>query len=67
MTRANLLRIAQYERLTDHPLVEELLEVAYQQGRVDGINEYTRRLGASCPKPGDVAEPFADGFMGGQT
>jgi len=62
MTRADKLRIAQYERLTDHPLVEELLEVAYQQGRVDGINEYARRLGASCPKPDDVPLWAQDGF-----
>ena len=64
MTRADKLRIAQYEMLTDNPLVEELLAVAYQQGRVDGINEYARRLGASCPKAEDVPAHCADGFRG---
>ena len=66
MTRADKLRIAAYERMADDPaaqeLLDDLMEVAYQQGRVDGINEYTRRLGASCPKHDDVPTWAQDGF-----
>lgn len=70
MTHIDMLRIAAFERLAVDPLAQELLhdliETVYQQGRLDGINELARRLGASDPKPDDVPAPCADGFRGGQ-
>ena len=70
-TRADLIRtVIGYERMINDPMIEhliiDLLEVTYQQGKVDGINELALRIGASVPKADDVPAPCADGFQGGR-
>lgn len=73
MTRANLLRIAAYERLADDPLlaqlVDDLLKVEYQQGHADGFNKACMQIGGACasaPKADDVPAECADGWRGKQ-
>lgn len=70
MTRTDMLRIAAYERLNDdeaaQELLNDLLEVTYQQGRADGFNQACMQIGGACasvPRADDVPAECADGFQ----